>query len=247
MKQSLCQPYSCRGRWYTMRTTQRHMSGVWSECMLVLKGHRLCIVCWMAFKGLMLHKHSAFFFPFSLFNREKLPCTHKRRPSDEKDRRGGLRDVTKWAWDTTEQRNSKREEWRNRRQKMKTGRWRHLWAGPQTTSTDVTHTYSSLHQHGRRLEIQLVLYGATVCIHQNQGEMAHTVSSHIRAGWTVLHTTGHVDSWGGVRGSGRSGWGKNWGEHEEFCVVASQTFKLYVYIYIYTFTYIYMYVCVSPL
>lgn len=44
-----------------VETTQWHVSRSESECMLVLKGHRLCIACLMAFKGLMLHHHLAFF------------------------------------------------------------------------------------------------------------------------------------------------------------------------------------------
>lgn len=101
-------------------------------------------------------------------------------------------------------------------------------ASPQMASIHVTHTYSftSFHQHGRRLKIKLVLYGATACIHVyiKINVRLHTLC-HLIAGWTVLQITGHVDSWGGIQGLGRWGWRKN-SEHEEFCVVASQALKL---------------------
>lgn len=65
---------------------------------------------------------------------------------------------------------------------------------------------------------------------------------HLIAGWTALQITGHVDVWGGIQGPGRLGWRKNSDGHEEFCVVASQTFKLYIHIHI-----PYIYVSPSPL
>lgn len=77
-----------------------------SECMSVLKGHRLCIVCLMAFKGLMLHKHSA----------PPPPKKHEMRESEPKHKERGLR-------------NCKKEDDGARNANEDTGR-RRLWTSP---------------------------------------------------------------------------------------------------------------------
>lgn len=118
-----------------------------------------------------------------------------------------------------------------------TGREHHT----RVTSRDINpHTpHSSVHQHGRRLEMKLVLYyGANVCIHVYITNHVRSHTLYHLSRWTVLQITGRVESWGGVQGLGRLGWRKNSDEQKEFCVVASQTFKLYIHIHIQS---IYMY------
>ena len=175
-----------------------------SECMLVLKGHRLCIVCVMAFKGLMLHKHSAF---------SSKKSWNTPTPTDERP------DETKWALQT------KNTDWGTAREKRTSPA-----GSPQRMSGDGTHTHTSFYQHGKRLWINLVLYGATVCIHVHIeiDVRSHTVSSQSR-----MDSVTDNRSCGLMGRRSRIGQvGLNSGENGEFCVVASHTHSDYIYIHI---------------